>query len=173
ARRSETGEARRLYEEALCHRRRAGDIRGEAETLGNLGTLAHWAGEYDEARRLYREGLSLRRSLRDRYGVAVMLHNLGELAEIERDLERAAGLFLNAERLLQDVQSAEAIAPADALRRLSEQLGGERLASLRAVVERLAWDELVEGRSEAPPGSSTAQNSNALPDHGRGHSSMV
>src|SRR5205823_3321880 len=54
----EREEARRLYEEALGHRRAAGDARGEAETLGNLGALAHNSGRLPDARRFHLESLA-------------------------------------------------------------------------------------------------------------------
>jgi predicted ATPase/class 3 adenylate cyclase len=136
-------EARRLYEQALEHRRAAGDTRGEAETLGNLGAIAHIAGDYPAANRLYHQSLELRRAVRDRHGIAVMLHNLGELAEAEGDLQRAAALFINAERIFLDLPSAFVSAPRGFLRKLEDRLGAERWAEVRAAAERQPWEELV------------------------------
>jgi predicted ATPase/class 3 adenylate cyclase len=143
-RRGTVEEAKRLYQESLGHRRTAGDVRGEAETLGNLGFLAHIANDLAEARRLYDASLALRRDLRDRYGIAVMLNNLGELAEAEGDLPTAVALFVHAERLFHDLQSADERTPAEHLQRLTDQWAPDRLAEARQAAEGTTWEEILK-----------------------------
>jgi predicted ATPase/class 3 adenylate cyclase/Flp pilus assembly protein TadD len=149
SRRGETHQARHLYEEALCHRRAAGDARGEAETLGDLGAIAHNAGDLPAARRLYHESLALYQALCYPYGVAITLNNLGELAEAEGKLESSIGLFVHAERILRDLQAAHAAVPTGHLQRLRQQLGADRFAELRAAPEHVSWEDL------AVPGAKT------------------
>jgi predicted ATPase len=144
--RGEMAEAKRLYEEAIGHRRAIGDARGEAETLGNLGALAQKSGDPAEAGRLYRESLAGYRTHRYPYGIAVMLNNLGELAELAGEVEVAAALFTHAERMLRELQSADARHPADSLSRLAGQLGEERWVQLQTKLQGTTWEELVAGR---------------------------
>jgi tetratricopeptide (TPR) repeat protein len=144
ARRGDAEAARRLYRESLAHLRSAGDPRDEARLLGDLGALAHERGPDPlEARRLYQESLTLYRELGDRHGIAVMLNNLGELAEMDGDRETAAALFLHAERIFRDLQSAFVTEPAASLQRLAEQSGPERWPALRTAAEQISWEELV------------------------------
>jgi predicted ATPase/class 3 adenylate cyclase len=136
--------AQHLYEEALTCQRTAGDLHHQAETLGNLGALAHNAGGLAGARRLYAESLALRRTLRDRWGIAVMLNNLGELAEANRDEAAAIALFVHAERIFRELQSALVTVPANSLQRLADKLGPERWVELRAIAEQKGWEEVVD-----------------------------
>lgn len=149
--RGDVDEARRLYREGLAHYRAAGDVHDEAVTLGNLGAIAHLQDrDYAEARHLYNESLGLRRTLGDRYGIAVMLNNLGEIAELEGEIETAVVLFLHAERLLRELQSAHVSAPTENLKRLAERLGIERWAAMRVVAEQARWEEVVESDRLSP-----------------------
>jgi predicted ATPase/DNA-binding SARP family transcriptional activator len=138
------GEARRLYEMALLHRRAAGDARGEAETLGSLGATAYRTGEREEARRLYLESLRLYRDVRYPYGAAMMLNNLGELAEEAGNSVAAVSLFAQAERLFGDLHSRHAETPAEALRRLEPRIGAERLEQLRQAAAHTTWERMTE-----------------------------
>ena len=52
-------EARRLYGESLLIKKRLGDQRGIATTLGNLGLLAEEEGNKTEAAPLFREALRI------------------------------------------------------------------------------------------------------------------
>jgi Flp pilus assembly protein TadD len=139
-------EAQRLYHQALTHRRTAGDLRGEAETLSDLGAVAHETRSYAEANRLYHESLVLYRAVRYPYGIAIILNNLGELAEVNGDPSTAIAFFLHAQRILRDLQSADERIIAEHLQRLREQLGAERFAELRQAAERTKWEEIVEQR---------------------------
>lgn len=143
--RGDIDEARELYGEALRHRRAAGDVPGEAETLGNLGAVAQNANDLKEARRLYRESLALSRTQRYPYGIGVALHNLGELAELAGDCELAAALLTHAERILRELQSADARTAADSLQRVVSELGEDRWMALQTELKGKTWQEIVEG----------------------------
>lgn len=143
-RRGDVARARRLYQRSLTHRQAAGDARGGAETLSNLGALAQRIGSDLEARRLYRNSLALYRVIGDRHGIAVTLNNLGEVADLAGEVETAIVLFVHAERIFRDLQSAFAAAPAESLQRLAEDLGAARFAALREAAEQTAWEEVVE-----------------------------
>jgi predicted ATPase len=135
--------AKRMYEDALRHRKAAGDARGEAETLGNLGVLAQYAEDLAEARTLYLASLEILRRLRDRHWIAVMLFNLGEVEETEGDLGRAVTLYYHAERLFRELQSALMAEPAAALERLAERAGEEAYAEMRDHARRTPWENLL------------------------------
>src|SRR5262249_51664804 len=126
------------------HRHATGDARGEADTLANLGVVAYRAGDTTAARRRYRESLALRRRLSDRHGIAMMLNNLGELAELAGDVMTAVALFLHAERIFRELQSAHVAAPADVLQRLAAQVGEPRWEALRGAAERTTWEEVIQ-----------------------------
>src|SRR5205809_397657 len=101
----EPAEARRQAEASLALYRELDDPSGGAETLTNLGVLAHEAKEYPAARRLYLESLELHRRLGDRQGIAVTLNNLGELALDAGDAEAGFPFFVHAGRLLGELHS--------------------------------------------------------------------
>jgi predicted ATPase/Flp pilus assembly protein TadD len=148
-RRGEMDEAERLYQESLAQQRQAGDARGQAETLGDLGALAYRGEDYVEARRLYRESLDLFRSLRDRRGIAAQLYNLGELEERDDDHYTAVALYIHAGRLFRELQSPLAAIPTEALQRLKEQLGPERWEPVLAAAESATWEEALAPRAAA------------------------
>ncbi len=138
ASRGEYHEAVRLYGEALQHRRAAGDARGEAETLGNLGVLAHQSKDLAEARERYLDSLKIHRALRDRFGIAVMLTNLGEVAAAEKDESTALTFFSHAARLFSSLQSPY------------EAYVHEQTALLRGGQDDLAWREVCAAAAMIP-----------------------
>ncbi len=85
--------ARALYEESLAIRREAGDRRGVAGSLCNLGNVAHVQGDYASARALYEESVAVFRELGDRQGVAGSLCNLGSVADDQGDYTSARALY--------------------------------------------------------------------------------
>lgn len=135
--------AKKLYGDALRHRKAAGDARGEAETLGNLGVLAQYAGDLAEARSLYLASLEILRRLRDRHWIAVMLFNLGEIEETEGDVGRAVTLYFYSERLFRELQSALVAEPASSLSRLAVRVGEEAFAELLDTARRNSWEGLL------------------------------
>jgi predicted ATPase/class 3 adenylate cyclase len=136
--------ARTLYEAALQHRRAAGDARGEAETLGNMGVLAQNLGQTARARQLYLESLRVARTLRDRYSIAILLNNLGELAEAGGELELAVPLFEHARQIFQETQSGYVDHPQEALGRIESRVGADRWSDLRLAAGRTDWEQLIE-----------------------------
>ena len=143
SRHSDNDEARRLYQESLNHRRKAGDTRGEATTLGNLGALAFKTDDWKAARALYEQSLALRRQMSDQQGIALMLYNLGELAALENEIERATIFFIHAERIFRDLGSVYASAPQEEMTRISERIGAPQWAELRRASELKSWEELT------------------------------
>src|SRR5215510_1748032 len=80
------------YHEALDLYRRAGDRKGEAETLSNIGEVYYLLGETQKALEKFNEALPLRRAAGDRTGEAITLNNIGEvyrsLGEMQKALEK-------------------------------------------------------------------------------------
>lgn len=134
--------SRCLYEESLAERKAAGDIRGAAETSGNLGVIAYKQGEFAEARRLYEESHRLYLTLGDPQGVALMCHNLGEVCEQDGDARAAVRLFFHAERIFRELQSAYVAAPAEALARLTAAMGAEAFTQARREAEQTRVEDI-------------------------------
>src|SRR6266511_2267148 len=80
------------YEEALGLYRRAGDSRGEAETLNSIGLAHHSLGEKQKALDKYNEVLPVLRAIGDRGGEATVLNNIGtvylSLGEKQKALDK-------------------------------------------------------------------------------------
>ena len=80
------------YQEALKLYRRAGDRRGEAETINNIGEIYYNLGEKQKALETTTEALPIFRAAGDRGGEAVALHNIGavnrSLGETQKALEK-------------------------------------------------------------------------------------
>ena len=85
--------AEKLYARALEKYRAAGDRRGVAVALMNLGTLAaDLRLDYATARTLFEESLEIFRELGVSINIGTVLANLGEIAAIEGDVERGLQL---------------------------------------------------------------------------------
>ncbi len=76
--------------------RALGDRHGEAQTLGNLGSVYLQQGRWEEAIRCYEESLRIKRALGDRHGEGTTLANLGLLYEKQGDEEKARALWREA-----------------------------------------------------------------------------
>jgi predicted ATPase/class 3 adenylate cyclase len=81
------------FEESLRLYREAGDRKGVARSLMNLGNARSRAGEYGQARALFEESLSLYRALDEPVGMNGALLNLGDAYRAEGDAERAIARF--------------------------------------------------------------------------------
>ena len=82
--------AAQLYGSALENYRLAGDRRGVAVALMNLGSLAADMNlDFSGAKRLFEESLAIFRELGTSVNVGVVLANLGEIAGHDGDLESA------------------------------------------------------------------------------------
>lgn len=68
-----------LFEEALRLARRAGDRRGEAIVLGNIGVCHKNLGDYDRAMRFHEQSLGLKRALGDTEQIGRTLSNIGQV----------------------------------------------------------------------------------------------
>jgi tetratricopeptide (TPR) repeat protein len=88
--------ARRRYEEALELFRGAGDDRGVARTLSELGAMSIVEEDYPRAIELYDETLPYFRESGDVRALAVTLSNLASVYGLQRDFERAHSLGLEA-----------------------------------------------------------------------------
>ena len=79
------------FEQALKLYREAGDHRGEALTLNNIGSVYSALGEKQKALEYYSQSLSLSRATGHRFGEAVTLNNIGSvysaLGEKQKALE--------------------------------------------------------------------------------------
>jgi tetratricopeptide (TPR) repeat protein len=81
------------YHEALELYRRAGDRRGEAETLNNIG-LVYWSlGERQKALDKLDEALPIRREVGDRRGEGVTLNNLGLVYRLSGETQKGVDKF--------------------------------------------------------------------------------
>jgi predicted ATPase/class 3 adenylate cyclase len=89
----EPDEARRLFEESLAIRRRAGDERGIVSSLNNLGNLVRYGGDYATAERLYEEARAISRQLKDEWAESVLSINVGVLAQVRGDYAVARERF--------------------------------------------------------------------------------
>ena len=70
-------EASRYYEQSLEIKRRIGDKRGIAITLGEIASIQNSLGKSDTALASYREAMQLQREIGDRKGLGTTLINLG------------------------------------------------------------------------------------------------
>jgi serine/threonine protein kinase/Tfp pilus assembly protein PilF len=79
-------EALRRYEESLQIKRRLGQKRGMAASLGEIAQIQQVKGQMREAEQSYREALGLQREIGDQAGISTSLVNLAAL--INEDLGR-------------------------------------------------------------------------------------
>ena len=79
-------EALRRYEESLEIKRRLGQKRGMAASLGEIAQIQQVKGQMREAEQSYREALSLQREIGDKAGISTSLVNLAAL--VNEDLGR-------------------------------------------------------------------------------------
>jgi tetratricopeptide (TPR) repeat protein len=86
-------EAERYFKDSLAYAQRQKSPREIAKSIGLLGDIARYRGEYDEANVLYRRSLQLLIELGDRAGVAICWASLGE-NELEEGNFAAAEIHL-------------------------------------------------------------------------------
>jgi tetratricopeptide (TPR) repeat protein len=93
---------RSLAEEGLAICRKFAYKRGIAHGLGDLGGMAHEAGDYSRARQLYEESLAVYSEMQRENGMAATLYSLGLLSHMQGDdvdareqYRRALALFRN------------------------------------------------------------------------------
>jgi CHAT domain-containing protein/tetratricopeptide (TPR) repeat protein len=84
------------YHEALDLYRRAGDRKGEAEILSNIGEVYYLLGEAQKALEKFNEALPLRRAAGDRLGEAITLNNIGEVYRSLGEMQKALDKYTEA-----------------------------------------------------------------------------
>jgi non-specific serine/threonine protein kinase len=80
-------------EEFLACCRAAGDERGSATALNQLGAIAEQQTDFARARACYEESLSIRRRIDDRAGIAQSLNNLGVVAMRDGEPKQALAYY--------------------------------------------------------------------------------
>jgi predicted ATPase/DNA-binding SARP family transcriptional activator len=87
-------DAQRAYQqESLAIWRELGDDARVASTLSDLGSAAHFRGEYPLAQALYTEALGLAERTGDAHRTGQALSGLGRLALHQGDLDKATGYY--------------------------------------------------------------------------------
>jgi CHAT domain-containing protein/Flp pilus assembly protein TadD len=77
------------FQEALELYRRAGDHRGEADTLSGIGAIYYFLGETRRALDMFKELLPIRRAIGDRVGEADTLNDIGVVYELLGEKQKA------------------------------------------------------------------------------------
>lgn len=95
--------AEERYREAAELRRRAGDLRGYATSLRNLGALAAVRGDYDAAEERYDQAADALEDLGDRYGLASLASRRGLLAEERGEYHGALEHYRRALQMRRDL----------------------------------------------------------------------
>lgn len=90
--------------------REAGDRKGVAVTLSNLGTLAQLAGKYDEALAAYQQNLQVLKDLGQKLESAAVLDNIGEVYRLSGKFTEAAAAFQDALKLQRENDDREGAA---------------------------------------------------------------
>jgi hypothetical protein len=88
--------ARRMFEDSLDYRRRAGDARGVVLTMANLVELALGLGDLDEAEALAVAALHDGRRLQDNQMIAMLLSELAAISVLKDDLDQARTWLIDA-----------------------------------------------------------------------------
>jgi eukaryotic-like serine/threonine-protein kinase len=99
-------EALRYYRQSLEIKRRIGDKRGIAVTLGEIAQIEGSLGKADEALASYREALQLQRDIGDKKGLGGTLINLGLFYTDRADLDGALKMFKDSLQIQRDVGNA-------------------------------------------------------------------
>ena len=106
----ENGEARVFLEEALLLFRQAGDQRGVASVLGNLGWVACELTDLEAAETLSTEALELNRELGEKRGCALALNNLGWVATYRSEYHGAVAYQEESLALRQEIGDSRGVA---------------------------------------------------------------
>jgi len=118
--------------EASSLLREAGNLRGLAQTLENLGVVSAMEDHRDRARSYFRQALDLYRQLGDKMGVAGTVRFLGQLSYMEGDYDAALPLLDECLALERDLGSVQREAEAlGFLGRIAEAAG--RVGDARAL----------------------------------------
>lgn len=96
-------EGERHLETALALFEAAGDHRGVASTIDDLGKIAWLKGEYTQALTMFRDGLARRRKIGDRRSIALSLNNIGLALQDSGQFRDALEAFEQSLQLRRDV----------------------------------------------------------------------
>ncbi len=96
-------EGERHLTTALALFEAAGDQRGVASTIDDLGKIAWLKGEYVQALTMFRDGLARRRKLGDRRSIALSLNNIGLALQDSGQFRDALDAFEQSLQLRRDV----------------------------------------------------------------------
>ncbi len=86
-------EAERYFNDALAYAKRQKSLREIAKSIGLLGDVARYRGEYDEAEAIYRRSLQFFLELGDKSSIAISWASLGE-NELDRENLALAETYL-------------------------------------------------------------------------------
>ncbi|KPL87569.1 hypothetical protein SE18_10950 [Herpetosiphon geysericola] len=98
-----TGDAQRLYEEALQIAESCLLPTLQSRVTHALANLYRMWGEYGEAERLYRESLAIKEKLGDRQGRGATLHELANLYQVRGEYGEAERLYREALAITEDL----------------------------------------------------------------------
>lgn len=125
-------DARDWLLEASTILREAGNLRGVAQTLENLGVVSAMEGHRDRARSYFQQCLDVYRQLGDKMGVAGTVRFLGQLSYGEGDYDAALPLLEECLALERELGSRQRVAEAlGFLGRIAEAAG--RVAEARTL----------------------------------------
>src|SRR5262245_19807925 len=93
------------YQEALELYRRAGDSRGEAETLDCIGRVQQSLGEIQRAMDKFNEALPIRRAVGDRKGEVITLDNIGSVYYFLGERRKALEKYNEALQIARDIDN--------------------------------------------------------------------
>jgi tetratricopeptide (TPR) repeat protein/transcriptional regulator with XRE-family HTH domain len=144
-----------LHQSALTAARGAGDRRGEAATLGELGIVQRETGDYPAATVSLAQTLALYRDIGDPAGQAYALNQLGFLRVVTGDYPAAAASHRQALALARRADDRLTEAAALSHLGLVQQLTGDYPAAAASLQQALA---LYRGLGD-PPGQAYALNS--------------
>nr|MDP9478888.1 LuxR C-terminal-related transcriptional regulator [Actinomycetota bacterium] len=77
--------------------------RGVAYSLGELGHMAFFQGDYEQAAEYFEQSLALHRGLDDKRSVALTLNNLGAIVRCGDEPQRAAHLYRESLELAREI----------------------------------------------------------------------
>jgi len=96
-------EGERHLTTALALFEAAGDLRGVASTIDDVGKIAWLKGEYVQALTMFRDGLARRRKIGDRRSIALSLNNIGLALQDSGQFREALDAFEQSLQLRRDV----------------------------------------------------------------------
>jgi tetratricopeptide (TPR) repeat protein len=102
--------ARTLHEESLTISREIGDRSGIAGSLGCLGIVAHYEGDYPAARTLHENSLAISEAICDRRSIAGSLIDLGAVTESEGNNIDAIDLYTRSLTIQRDIGDRHGVA---------------------------------------------------------------